>query len=95
MGIQDSAIYSDFGYVPHYTPVALLLCCDSIKDWSNWCNDCCQFVGLFGEWDLIGGSRNKGSADYFLFCMEMNFQSYNCIKCYAACLNICTRFYKK
>ena len=23
-----------FGYFRHYTPVALLLCCDNIKDWS-------------------------------------------------------------
>ena len=23
-----------FGYIRHYTPVALLLCCDNIKDWS-------------------------------------------------------------
>ena len=25
---------SYFGYIRHHTPVALLLCCDSIKGWS-------------------------------------------------------------
>ena len=34
-------IYSYFGvYIRHYTPVALLLCCDNIKDWSMPCTTC-------------------------------------------------------
>ena len=28
------SFYSYFGYIRHYTPVALLLCCDNIKDWT-------------------------------------------------------------
>ena len=54
-----------FGYICHYTPVALLLCCDNIKDWSIEIVSVWNLDQEFLHFKLFEGSLIKVIATIF------------------------------